>query len=213
VVLDKLLADPLFGSHIDQNRIGAAGFSLGGYTVITIAGGRFNAHQFDSFCGSSQRDFTCEPQPEFPDAPKIFAQLTQSDPMVKDSLSHSHDSFRDPRFKRVFAISPALGSGFTAADLAEITVPVSIVVGAGDKVAPPRTNAERYARYVKGAKLTILPGEIGHYAFLAECNTHGKAILDICRDASSVDRAKVHEQVAQMAYEFFETGLRKPARE
>jgi len=215
VVLDKLLADPLFGQHIDQNRIGAAGFSLGGYTVITIAGGRFNAHKFDSFCRSSQRDFTCEPQPEFPDAPGIFAQLTQSDPAVKESLRHSHDSFRDPRIKRVFAISPALGSGFTAADLAEITVPVFIVVGAGDKVTPPRTNAQRYARYVKGANLTILPGEIGHYAFLAECNAHGKAILDLCHDAPSVDRAKIHQQVAQMAYEVFEAGSRKskPARE
>ena len=39
VTLDKLLADPVFGTRIDRKRIGAAGFSLGGYTVISIAGG------------------------------------------------------------------------------------------------------------------------------------------------------------------------------
>jgi dienelactone hydrolase len=32
-----MLADSEFGSHIDSNRIAAAGFSLGGYTMIEIA--------------------------------------------------------------------------------------------------------------------------------------------------------------------------------
>ncbi|HXQ37593.1 MAG TPA: prolyl oligopeptidase family serine peptidase, partial [Anaerolineales bacterium] len=38
-VLNELLADSMFGPRIDRNRIGAAGFSLGGYTVISVAGG------------------------------------------------------------------------------------------------------------------------------------------------------------------------------
>ncbi len=203
-VLDKLLADPLFGPRIDHDRIGAAGFSLGGYTVITIAGGKFSSTQFDSFCHSPQRDFTCEPQPEFPDAPKLFAELRKTDPGVQDSLRHSGDSFRDRRIKRVFVIAPALGSGFTKAGLSQIRIPMLIIVGKDDKVTPPRTNAERYAHLIRGANLKILSGEIGHYTFLAECNAHGKSILGICRDAPSVDRSSVHQQVAQLAFEFFE---------
>lgn len=203
-LLDKLLADPLFGPRIDRKRIGAAGFSLGGYTVIAIAGGRFSSPQFHSFCQSPEKDFTCEPQPEFPEAPKIFAQLKETDPVVKESLRHGGDSFRDPRIKRVFVIAPALGGGFNRAGLADIHIPTLIVVGDADKVAPPTTNAQRYARYIKGAKLKILPGGIGHYTFLAECNAHGKSILDLCRDAASIDRTVIHRQVAQMAFEFFE---------
>jgi platelet-activating factor acetylhydrolase isoform II len=38
-VVDALLKDSTFGARIDANRIGAAGFSLGGYTMIEIAGG------------------------------------------------------------------------------------------------------------------------------------------------------------------------------
>src|SRR5207302_7415398 len=34
VLIDKLLADPQFGAHIDPSRIGVAGFSLGGYTAL-----------------------------------------------------------------------------------------------------------------------------------------------------------------------------------
>jgi predicted dienelactone hydrolase len=203
-VLDKLLADPMFGPRIDRNRIGAAGFSLGGYTVIAVAGGVFSSQQFERFCRSPQRDFTCEPQPEFPDAPGLFEELKRSDPVVQDSLRHAGDSYRDKRIKRVFAISPALGSGFTALGLSKIKIPVSIVIGNADKITPLPTNAQRYANLIRGATLTVLPGEIGHYTFLAECNAHGKAVVDVCRDAESIDRAAVHQHVAQLALDFFE---------
>ena len=206
VVLDKLLADPIFGARIDRNRIAAAGFSLGGYTVISIAGGVFSSQEYEAFCHSPQRDFTCEPQPEFPEAHKLFAEIKNTDPVVRDSLRHAGDSYRDKRIKRVFAIAPALGSGFTKAGLNQIRVPVLIVIGEADKVTPLMTNAQRYANLIKGARLTILRGQIGHYTFLAECNAHGKAVLDICRDADAVDRAMVHQQVAKLAFDFFEQG-------
>jgi predicted dienelactone hydrolase len=205
-VLDRLLADPFFGAHVDRNRIGAAGFSLGGYTVISVAGGVFSPKEFEAFCRSPRRDFTCGPQPEFPDAPRLFAELRKTDPVVRESLRHAGDSYRDRRIKRVFAIAPALGGGFTKAGLSEVKIPVRIVTGQADKVTPPTTNARRYAKLIKGATLTVLPGEVGHYTFLAECTPRGKAVVDICRDAEGVDRAKVHEQVARLAFEFFEQG-------
>jgi predicted dienelactone hydrolase len=203
VVLDKLLADPVFGARIDRDRIGAAGFSLGGYTVISIAGGLFSPQEYESFCRSSQRDFTCEPQPEFPDAPRLFGELKKTDPVVQESLRHAGDSVRDKRVKRVFAIAPALGGGFTKAGLSKIKIPVSIVIGQADQVTPLATNAQRYANFIKGSRLTILPGEIGHYTFLAECNSHGRAVLDLCRDGETIDRVAVHQSVAQLAFEFF----------
>lgn len=206
VVLDRLLADPVFGARIDRNRIGAAGFSLGGYTVISVAGGVFNPQQYETFCRSPQRDFTCEPQHEFPDAPKLFEELKKTDPVVQESLRHASDSYRDKRIKRVFAIAPALGSGFTALGLSKVKIPVRIIIGQADKITPLTTNAQRYANLIKGATLTVLPGEIGHYTFLAECNARGKAVVDVCKDAGSIDRRVVHQHVAQLAFDFFEQG-------
>ena len=205
-LLDKLLVDPFFGPRIDRNRIGAAGFSLGGYTVITLAGGVFSLQQFETFCSSPQRDFTCEPQQEFPDAQRLFEDLKRTDPVVQESLCHAGDSYKDKRIKRVFAISPALGSGFTASGLSKVTVPVLIVIGQADIITPLATNAQRYAALIKGASLRVIPGEVGHYTFLAECNAHGKAVVDICREAGATDRALVHNHVAQLAFEFFEQG-------
>jgi len=37
-VIEDILADPTFTTPIDAERIGAAGFSQGGYTMIAIAG-------------------------------------------------------------------------------------------------------------------------------------------------------------------------------
>ncbi len=92
VALDRVLADPEFGTHIDPRRIGALGFSLGGYTVITVAGARIDRARYQRFCSSSARDFTCGPQAEYPDAPKLFEQLEKTDPVVQDALKHSGDS-------------------------------------------------------------------------------------------------------------------------
>ena len=206
-VIDRLLVDPKFGSRIDRNRIGAAGFSLGGFTVIELAGGRFSQATFDAFCRSPDRDFTCGPQNEFPDAPARFAEFRKSDPVTQESLRHSGDSYRDSRIRAVFAISPALGSGFTKAGLGGIRVPVEIVVGAGDPITPPKTNASRYAALIPRAKITVLPGKVGHYTFLHECTEHGKDVLPICRDGEGVDRAAVHYKVAQSAVEFFRRTL------
>ena len=207
VALDRLLADSVFGPRIDTARVGAAGFSLGGYTVIAVAGGRFNPPQFDAFCGSARRDFTCGPQPEFPRAPELFAVLTATDSVTRRSLEHASDSYRDARVRAVFAISPALGGGFTAADLREVSVPVSIVVGQGDTVTSPATNARRYAALIPGAALAILPGPVGHYTFLAECTERGRAVVAVCRDGAGVDRARVHARVSSMALRFFESKL------
>jgi predicted dienelactone hydrolase len=208
VLLDKLLGDSLLGPRIDRDRIGAAGFSLGGWTVISLAGGQWSAQAFESFCRSPRRDSNCGPQPEFPEAPKLFAELKKTDAVVKESLRHAGDSYRDLRIKRVFAIAPAVGGGFTKAGLSKISIPVFVVVGDADKAAPPATNAQHFARLIRGAKLKVLP-DVGHYTFLAVCSAHGKSILDICRDAASVDRAQVHQQVAEMAFEFFEAGFGK----
>ncbi len=66
VVIDHMLADAEFGPRIDRRRIGAAGFSLGGYTVIAIAGGITSLSHFRSFCGSPAADGMCKAPPNFP---------------------------------------------------------------------------------------------------------------------------------------------------
>jgi predicted dienelactone hydrolase len=84
-VLDRLLSDSQFGRLVDARRVGAAGFSLGGYSVAAVAGARTSLAQWETFCRSVRRDATCNPQPEFPEAMAAFDTIRdRSD--VQESL-------------------------------------------------------------------------------------------------------------------------------
>ena len=207
VAVDKLLTDSKFGKSIDAKKIGAVGFSLGGSTVTSIAGGIFDISAFDKFCASAERDATCEPQPEFPNAMKEFEELRKNDPIVIESLKRAEISYKDARIKAIFAIAPALGTAFTKTSLSKIKIPFQFVVGESDQTAPAKTNAQKIAQFVKKSDVEILPGQVAHYTFLSDCTPFGKTILAICRDAESVDRTELHKKVSQMAFEFFRKNL------
>jgi predicted dienelactone hydrolase len=198
VVLDKLLADPMFGKRIDADRVGAAGFSLGGYTVIAMGGGKFSPDTFAAWCKSEQHDLTCESRPALPD-----------NLQVNESISRSNDSFRDPRIKGVFAIAPVLAHGFTQSRLTDLTIPVRIVVGEADTMAPMATNALHYTQIIQQAQLNVLHGDVGHNEFMAACTAYGRKTEPVCKDAAGVNRVRVHREVANMAYEFFESVSRR----
>ncbi len=202
--ISGMLSDSRFGERIDRDRIGAAGFSYGGYTMMELAGARTDFNRLLAWC-NEQKD-ACNP-PEMPDLMEKFNAIKQQ-PDVQHSLQRSGDSYRDPRIRAVFAIAPALARAFTAETLQTITIPVHVVVGAADTIAPARDNAQFFVRNIRGAKLTILPGGVGHYTFLDVGTAVGKKQLPkLFVDGPGVNREAVHQQVSLMAAEFFDKQL------
>ena len=123
-------------------------------------------------------------------------------------MQYARDSYRDPRIRAVFAIAPAVGQAFTPESLQKITIPVAIVVGRADHIAPVANNAQFFATNIRNAKLTILPGHVGHYTFLDVGTEAGKKQLpQLFVDNPGIDREAVHNQVGQMAAEFFDKEL------
>ncbi len=155
VALDRLLAEPVFGSRIDRNRIGAAGFSLGGTTVLWLAGARL---ELDALRRSSP-----PPPPGIAEAIGERVAFAETDAVARQSVARSDNSYKDHRIRAVFALAPPMGAGFPAGGLQGIDVPVRIVVGAGDLVAPPESNARHFATHIPTARLEVVPGERGHY--------------------------------------------------
>ncbi len=209
-VLDGLLADAQLGPHIDRGRVGAAGFSLGGYTVMELAGARTDISDFYDLCRTKPDQAVCH-VPEMHDMlqdsaghtmklEQLLASIRQGN---RESLALSGESYRDPRIKAVFAIAPALGFTFTPESLRAIRLPVLVVVGSADTVAPPDAGADILRADVRGARETTLPG-VSHYTFLDTCTVAGKAAFPrYCTDPGGVDRAAVHAGTAEMAVQFF----------
>ena len=207
-VIDGMLADEVFGPHIDQHRIGAAGFSLGGYTVMELAGARTDISVLYDRCRQDPHYVLCR-VPEMKDMGTPEQMLAQVRKSSGVSLAASGESFRDPRVQAVFAIAPAVAEVFTQESLRQIRVPLEIAVGAADPIAAPRENADYIRANVRGARENVIPGGVAHYTFLDTCTAVGKKLVGIyCEDAPGVDRDKVHADVANEAANFFASALR-----
>src|SRR5580704_3448101 len=155
-VLDQLLADPTFGPRIDPRRVGAAGFSLGGLTVIEIAGGITDLSRYQDFCKSPKADGMCVDPVEYPGLLAKATALAKTDPAIQAALVESAKSHRDPRIRAIFAMAPAIGPAFDPDSLAKISIPTQIVAGAVDTTVPIETSAKFFAAHIPGVQLTIL---------------------------------------------------------
>ena len=203
-VLDDVLADPEFGPRIDPQRIGAAGFSLGGYTVIELAGGITSRRQFDEICRAAPDQTSCKAPPEFPDLLAKSEALAAADPAFAEALRGDGRSYRDPRIGVVFAMAPALGPAVTPESLNAIAVPASIVAGEQDSIVPIDANARYFAAKIPHAELTIFPGGVDHYTFVDVCTPAGRtAIPPLCVDRPGVDREAIHGATIELAAKFF----------
>ena len=207
-VLDQLLVDPRWGPKIDVARIGAAGFSLGGYTVTALVGGQIDFDQFAAFCAGANRDATCDEQGEYTDAGREFELMLQNDPELLVEMADHRKLYLDDRVRAVVAIAPALGQAFTAASLARVNVPYLTIAGTADPIAPAATNAEFLAAQIPGARLSLLEGGT-HYVFLNRCSKRGKRYVPVCDDPSSVSRSDVHQTVAAETEQFFRASFEK----
>src|SRR5207244_11845286 len=87
--LDELLKNPKWAAFIDADRIGFAGHSFGGWTGVSLAGGRYDPARQRAFCRSLERkDFYCE--------------NTLKDDIATVPATDAGDSFKDSRFKAFY---------------------------------------------------------------------------------------------------------------
>lgn len=204
--LDFLLADPTLASHIDPKRIGVTGFSMGGFAGALAAGARTDFDQFIRFCNGPSRDAICNPQLEFPLDYHRQAEVLAR-PEMRDLKARKNSSFRDPRITAAFLIAPALIQAFDFGSLRRVPIPVEIVMGSADPIAPPGTNGELLARLIPGARLQVLPG-VAHYDFLSACGPSGvKEEKAYCTDGAETKRAETHASTVAAAISFFDETL------
>ncbi|WP_368860644.1 alpha/beta hydrolase family protein, partial [Mesorhizobium sp. GbtcB19] len=114
-LIDALLADPEWKDRIATDakgpRIGAAGHSAGGYTVVALAGGRVDLSRFGAHCAKDAA--------EDPISCAMVRDIRQMQaPLVLGSTA-------DPRVRAIVAMAP-VGVMFTEQSLKAITVPALI---------------------------------------------------------------------------------------
>ncbi len=201
--LSAVAADPVLGPRLDLSRVGVAGFSAGGFTALAAAGGRADLPRLRSFCSANPGDGVCRPQVEFPITAEDQAKAMAS-PAFEGAERRAREDHAIPKVRAAFVMAPAIVQALDPASLSAMKVPVAIIAGEADTVAPPATNGAAAAKAVPGATIELLP-TVGHYDFLADCTPAGTKVVPICR--TKAPKAQTHARAIEAARAFFASAL------
>lgn len=194
--LDVLSTGGPFADRLDLDQVSAAGFSLGGYTVLALVGAITDMKLFREW--SASRAVGRGPR-EFPDLADHIDQLLERNAVFRASWERQSESFLDRRIRCVIALAPApTVHAFTLESLRAVKAPVTIAVGEGDTEAPASCSTWLHAHLPHSA-LHLLGPEVGHYALLCEGTAAGKeAEPEVWQDPPGVNRVAVHDRVADI---------------
>lgn len=202
-VLDQLLATSDIASSMDVKRIGAAGFSIGGFTALALAGAKMDYQALQDYFKTEKG----RKEAEVPEMPGLLSFLDK--PELKAAFAQA-PSLHDKRIKSVFVMSPAIGQAFPSdRNFKNVVASVYIVAAAKDQIAPLETNAAHYAALLKGAQYKVLGSDAGHYVFLNEAKEALKNQAPLFfQDPAGVDRKSIHEETLALAIEHFRKTLK-----
>ena len=198
-VLGHMLESWQHRAVIDAERIGAFGFSAGGFTVLALAGGRPDLARLVPHCKENPRFFDCGvARDRLKDAaPATNAVASTTAPR----LAPTH------ALKAIVVAAPALGFTF-AGGLDDVRIPVQLWRADEDEVLP----APHYADAVRAAlpnppEFHAVPGA-RHFDFLTPCSAELQKIArPICRSARGFDRSAFQATFNTKVVEFFQREL------
>ena len=194
VLIDHMLGQWDGRAGIDAERIGAFGFSAGGFTVLAAAGGDPDLTRFVDHCRANPSFYDCRLVGRF------------SDPMnggqAAPRLPH------DARLKALVVAAPALGFAFTREGLANVNQPVQLWQAGSDQILPSPFYAEPVRDALPRSPEYRRVTGAGHFDFLPPCSAELAANAPIiCAPTPGFDRAAFHEALNREMIRFFKTHL------
>jgi len=112
--------DPAYQGQLDLQRVGVIGQSFGGYTALALAGAGINFAQLENDCQLENETWNLS----------LLLQCRAR------SLGRNQYNFGDPRIKAAIAINPIVSSILGDTNLSQIKIPVMLIAGSADTVAP-----------------------------------------------------------------------------
>lgn len=154
---------PEWKNTLDLQHVGIIGQSFGGYTALALAGAPINFDRLHRDCRQEEESWNVS----------LFLQCRAQDLKRRDEV------LRDDRIQAAIAINPLTSSIFGQESLSQIQIPVAIVSGGADTVAPALveqiqpftwlTTPDKYLMLMKsGTHFSTLEQEEGVVSFPPE---------------------------------------------
>lgn len=162
-LLDELTrlsaANGPLANRLDLNRIGVIGHSFGGYTALALAGAQLNYDTLEANCKSEDFIFNAAD-------PSMLLQCTALQAPEQFDLP-----LRDQRVKAVMALNPVASSLFGPTGFSQIAIPVLLVAGSEDPIAPALLEQIQPFTWLNQPADTA-PTDLDHYLVLIEGGSH-----------------------------------------
>jgi len=201
-VLDAVLAHHQWQGLIDKRHIAAIGHSLGGWTVMELAGAITEPARLENDCQQQTTLASC----------KVYA-LMQAGQTVADRQALAQN-WRDPRIKAAVSLDLGLSRGFSPESLAAISIPVLVIAAGSPNPELPAALESRqlasqlpvvHTRYVEIA-------DAAHFSMLQRCKPGAATLLAekdtndsiICSDGGGRERAAIHQQLSGLVNDFLQ---------
>ena len=180
-LIDYMLTEWSGAGRLDPARIGAFGFSSGGFTVLVAAGGTPDLTLLAEHCRLHPGYYDCGVLKRA-GAAGLPAAFAAGGPWTHDG-----------RIRAAVVVAPALGFTFGKAGLAGVGLPIQLWRDLDDHVLPNPDYAEAVRVSLPAPPETHLVEHADHFDFLAPCTARLAASAPlICRSEPGFDRAAFH---------------------
>jgi predicted dienelactone hydrolase len=199
--IDAVTAQPEKFGAVAKRQIAAVGHSLGGWTVLEIAGARFDPDRFAQDCNAHPTLASCT----------VYQQMNPaSTPASKAQLAAD---LSDKRITAIVSLDLGLSRGMTDESLAALTVP-TLVIAAGvpsEELPAQLESADLAKRLPQASKRYVEISDASHFSFMAVCKPGAVAMLEedvkgdgiICGDGvGGRSRGVIQQQVTSEIDEF-----------
>jgi predicted dienelactone hydrolase len=191
--LEELAANsPDWTNRLNLEQVGAIGQSFGGYTVLALAGATLNFEQLQADCDNGQEEKSWNVS--------LLLQCRAYD------LPHDTPPLRDDRIEAVMALNPITSSVFGQAGMSQIQVPVTIVGGSADTIAPALVEQILPFTALKAPdKYLVLLQNGTHFSALGESEANEGVVLPLPAEAIGPNPSIGRRYTRALSLAFFQT--------
>ncbi|BAI71034.1 alpha/beta hydrolase [Azospirillum sp. B510] len=214
-VIDWLTGEPRWSGLLIADRAAVIGHSLGGWTAVALAGGRFEPWRHEAACKAHPAMAACGPE---------IGALEGGDTNAPTPTSQawSGAALADRRIAAVVTLDLGLAQGFDPASLAALDKPFLVLgAGPGNPKMPVELESRHLAALLPRDKARYVEiADASHFSFLGICKTGAIPLLEaaspgdgmICRDGDGTDgdgrnREAIHRQLSELVVGFLTSAM------
>lgn len=199
-LLDWLLNESYLLPNIDANNVTAIGHSLGGWTVMLLAGAQFDRDQLKQECVLKNNPRVCGLMPELG--------------LDRAQTGEPTGNLKDARIKRVISLDLGLARSFSRQSLRVLTTPTLILAAGVDIGDLPQAEESGFlAQYIpSNNRQYIVYPDAAHFSFMQLCKPGAIEMIEeeepgdgiVCQDGNDRSRDELHQVMYQDIIRFIQ---------